>query len=98
MAKEILFEKPFDNADIIVCKSEPGFLLKVIEYKGTTFKGEVVQFPENPIKFKNEGRRYHLPKLKVGDVRLFETFDFQFDLQESRNFILNQLIDKNVIS
>ena len=41
--------QPFDNNDIIVCKSEPGFLVKVLEYKTTCFKGEVVQFPENPV-------------------------------------------------
>lgn len=81
----------FKKDNILVCKSEPGFLVKVLQFKSTIFEAEVVQFPENPIKY-NKNTRFNSPKLNVGDIRLFEPHNFEFNLQEARNFILSQII------
>jgi len=81
----------FKKDNILVCKSEPGFLVKVLRVNSTIFEAEVVQFPENPIKY-NKNTSFVSPRLKVGDIKLFETHNFEFDLQVARDFILKQLI------
>jgi hypothetical protein len=80
-----------DPKTILHCKKEPGFLVKVLRVNGTIFEAEVVQFPENPIKYKNN-TKFTSPRLKVGDIRLFENHNFEFNLQMTRDFIIKQLL------
>jgi hypothetical protein len=41
----------FEKNNILHCKKEPGFLVKVLRVNGRILEAEVVQFPENPIKY-----------------------------------------------
>lgn len=76
---------------VLTSNREDGFLVKLIEDKGTMIIAEVVKFPENPKIFINKSNCYNKPFMIIGEIRNFTREMFRFDLKIQRDFILQEL-------
>ena len=71
--------------DLFEAKSEPRFIVEVLDYEGDNiFTGKVIEFPDNPTGWFNN-RQF------VGDIKRYSDYDFVYSISGSRDKKLNQL-------